>query len=355
MISYKGKIVLKDTVLEGYVSVFNDNIVYVGKECPKGKIVDFGNSYITPGLIDIHCHSSFNNSATENPKEVADFHLSHGVTTMLLTYYKDVPHDKLLVCLDKVKKLVEDGGNVYGAHLEGPYISGAQGYCAGERFDVLPDVNVYSEYLKFGIIRQWTSAPEIDGVIDFIKEIRKQGVIPAIGHSNASYTQVKNAYDNGAKIVTHIFDATGTAQVGTFKGTKDVSFDESCMLMDDMYYEAICDAEWVHVRKEKLDLLIKTVGIDKIVAITDIDCAGLKDDGRDIAVVDGQLFGTKLTLDKVAMNLFKAGYRIEDIFKMVSYNPARALNLLDRGEIDIGKKAHLCLFDEKMKFVKVLK
>jgi N-acetylglucosamine-6-phosphate deacetylase len=127
------------------------------------------------------------------------------------------------------------------------------------------------------------------------------------------------------------------------------------MLMDDMYYEVICDAEWVHVRKEKLDLLIKTVGIDKIVAITDIDCAGLKDDGRDIAVVNGQLFGTKLTLDKVAMNLFNAGYRIEDIFKMVSYNPARALNLLDRGEIDIGKKAHLCLFDEKMKFVKVLK
>jgi N-acetylglucosamine-6-phosphate deacetylase len=71
--------------------------------------------------------------------------------------------------------------------------------------------------------------------------------------------------------------------------------------------------------------------------------------------VDGQLFGTKLTLDKVAMNLFNAGYRIEDIFKMVSYNPARALNLLDRGEIDIGKKAHLCVFDEQMKFVKVLK
>ena len=47
--------------------------------------------------------------------------------------------------------------------------------------------------------------------------------------------------------------------------------------------------------------------------------------------------------------------RIEDIFKMVSYNPARALNLLDRGEIDIGKKAHLCVFDEQMKFVKVLK
>jgi N-acetylglucosamine-6-phosphate deacetylase len=103
-----------------------------------------------------------------------------------------------------------------------------------------------------------------------------------------------------------------------------------------------------------LDLLIKTVGIDRIVAITDLDIVDAEYTGRDIAVANGILSGTFLTLDKVALNLFNAGYKVYDVFKMVSKNPARALKLSDRGEISVGKKADLCLFDKKMKFVKVL-
>ena len=133
-----------------------------------------------------------------------------------------------------------------------------------------------------------------------------------------------------------------------------MSFDNAVMLMDDMYYEVICDSDWVHVRKEMLDLLIKTVGVDRIIAITDLDICDAVDDGRDIAVANGILSGTQLTLDKVCFNLFNAGYKVFDIFKMTSLTPARALNILDRGEIAVGKRADLCVFDKDMKFIKVL-
>ena len=350
---YKGNIVLKDKILRGYVGVNNGKIISVCDKAPNGKIIDLGDNYIAPGLIDIHCHSSFNFSAIDNPKEVADFHLSHGVTTMLQTFYRDVPHEKLIKCINKVKEAMSVKDNLYGVHLEGPYINANLGFGVGE--NQTPDKEIYSQYINSGVIRQWTCAPEIDGVIEFIKDIKDNGIIPAIGHSCASYNQVKSAYDNGAKIVTHIFDATGVTCECEYDGIKDVSFDDACMLMDDMFYEVICDGEWVHVKKQKLDLLIKTVGIDRIVAITDVDCAGLDDDGRDIAVVDGGLFGTKLTLDKVALNLFNAGYKITDIFKMVSLNPATALGLDDRGEIVVGKKADLIVFNKNIKFIEVLK
>ena len=350
----KGKIVLKDSVLDGYLSVENKIITYIGATPPKGDIIDCGENYITPGLIDIHCHSSMKFSARDNPSEVASFHLSHGVTGLLVTFYKDTPHDKLLKSLEDVKVAMKSHFNLLGAHLEGPYINGSLGYDDGRKLNILPEKDKYEQYAKSGVIKQWTFSPELDGVIPVIKYAKQMGIVPAIGHSEASYSQVKSAYDNGAKIVTHIFDATGITDNAEFKGTKDLSFDQACMLMDDMYYEVICDSEWVHVRKEMLDLLIKTVGVDRIIAITDLDICDAVDDGRDIAVANGILSGTKLTLDKVCFNLFNAGYNIFDIFKMVSLNPARALNILDRGEIAIGKRADLCLFDKDMKFIKLL-
>ena len=352
--NYKGKIVTKDKVFDGYVSVENGIITSVSEKAPQGQIIDCGDNYITPGLIDIHCHSSLEYSARENPSAVADFHLSHGVTGLLVTFYKDTPHDKLLKSLEDVKVAMKSHFNLLGAHLEGPYINGSLGYDDGRKLNILPEKDKYEQYAKSGVIKQWTFSPELDGVIPVIKYAKQMGIVPAIGHSEASYSQVKSAYDNGAKIVTHIFDATGITDNAEFKGTKDLSFDNAVMLMDDMYYEVICDSEWVHVRKEMLDLLIKTVGIDRIVAITDLDICDSVDDGRDIAVANGQLSGTKLTLDKVVYNLFNAGYRVQDIFKMTSINPARALNILDRGEIEVGKRADLCLFNEQMKFVKLL-
>ena len=177
--------------------------------------------------------------------------------------------------------------------------------------------------------------------------------MPALGHSAANYEQVKKAYENGARITTHIFDAT-KAPASAYIGTLEADFNESCMLMDDMYYEVICDAKWIHVRKEKLALLIKTVGIDRVVAITDMSAKNTIEDGCDVNFVDGILSGTKLTMDKVAVNLFNGGYSLNQVFKMTSLNPAKALNLTDRGEIAVGKKADLILVDDKAKFIKVL-
>lgn len=358
-ICYKANIVTKDSVLtDSFVTVDNGIITYVGKEEPKDcEIADCTGKYIMPGFIDIHCHASASNMATDDPKEVADYHKAHGTTSMLLTYYRDVPHEKLLDCLKEVKNLIGKS-NVIGAHLEGPILNANFGTGSGNKQE-LPDKSKYTKYIESGAVKQWTSSPEVDGVAEMIKDISAAGIVPAIGHSKASYAQVLKAYNAGAKLTTHIFDATGTAKDdNTLDGTEDISFDEACMLMDDMYYEVICDKNWVHVKKEKLALLIKTVGIDRVIAITDSFMSD-GDESSDINVfyrADGHadLSGSKLTMDKVALNLYNADYSLPEIAKMTSFNAATLLRLTDRGEIAVGKKADMLILDENMKLVKVL-
>lgn len=358
-IAYKGDIVTKESVLsDSFVVVENGIISYVGKDMPKDcDIVDYSGKYILPGFIDIHCHASALNMATDDPKEVAAYHKSHGTTSMLLTYYRDIPHEKLLKCLEEVKGLVGKS-NVIGAHLEGPILNAnfGTGYGNPQEF---PDKAKYGKYVASGVVKQWTSSPEVDGVPEMIKDIAAAGIVPSIGHSEASYSQVLTAYNAGARLATHIFDATGTTKdESTMAGTEDISFDEACMLMDDMYYEVICDSNWVHVKKEKLALLIKTVGIDRVIAITDSFMSDGNEDS-DINVFymsDGHasLSGSKLTMDRVAENLHGAGYSPVDIAKMTAYNAAKLLRLSDRGEIAAGKRADLLLVSSDMQLIKVL-
>ncbi len=358
-VSYKGNIVTKEKVLtDSFVTVENGIITYIGKDRPKdGEIVDYSGKYVMPGFIDIHCHASALNMATDDPKEVAEYHKSHGTTSMLLTYYRDVPHEKLLTCLEQVKGLIGKS-NVIGAHLEGPILNASRGTGSGLP-QAFPDKNKYVKYIESGVVKQWTSSPEVDGVADMIKDISAAGIVPAIGHSDASYAQVKEAYLAGARLTTHMFDAMGTTKdESTMGGTEDISFGEACMLMDDMYYEVICDKNWVHVKKEKLALLIKTVGIDRVIAITDsfLSDGNVESDINVFYEADGHasLSGSKLTMDKVAQNLFNAGYSPAEVAKMTSYNAAKLLKLADRGEIAVGKRADLVVLSENMQFVKVL-
>ncbi len=351
---YHGKIVLPDRVLgSGYITIEDGVITCIGEEAPEGCTPVETEGFVAPGFVDIHCHDCPIVSGYEDPVKVADYHYQRGATSMLLTLYRGQTHEKYLSLIEQVKQALPEMKNLRGLHFEGPYLNGKYG--AQSREQDYPKKEEYMEYLASGLFRQWTCSPEVEGTMELIRDVKLHGVVPAIGHSEASYQQVKDAVTAGAGIVTHIFDATGTTTLpDSFRGTLDVSFNEAAMLFSDsLYYEVICDREWVHVRKEKLALLEKTVGIDKIVAITDC-CCGSADDGRDINVVGGELMGSKLTMMGVAQNLHKAGYTMPEIAKMTARNPARAIAMTERGEIAVGQKADLILVDDEYTFIRHL-
>jgi len=351
-----GNIVLRDKVLANGVVIVDEGIIrFVGdrnKAKPHGRVIEASEMLVTPGFIDIHCHAGRNIWVYEDPGTVADYHLSHGTTSMLCTLYRNLPHEKLLASIALIKDTMQRYTNILGVHLEGPYLNPELGSVKSRETRIRKDE--YIELAQTGIIRQWTFSPEIEGSDIFLKDIQKFGIIPAIGHSSASLEQVNRAVTNGVGIVTHLFNATGTCiSPSRYAGTSEVSFDSACMLNNDLYYEIICDKQGIHVRPDMIKLLIKTVGIEKIIGITDC-CAGDLSDS-DVNFFNNEIMGSNLTMDRVAMNLQKLGLSFSDIFKITAFNPACALAMENKiGSIRIGNYANLLITDENLNIYKII-
>jgi N-acetylglucosamine-6-phosphate deacetylase len=98
--------------------------------------------------------------------------------------------------------------SVPGYHLEGPFISpvdGARGAHPAE--DVSPiSTKLWRDLQRFteGKIRIVTLAPELRGACAFIAQLRKENVLPALGHTLAIHAQIAAAYDAGALMSTHL-------------------------------------------------------------------------------------------------------------------------------------------------------
>ena len=189
---------------------------------------------------------------------------------------------------------------------------------------------------------------------ELLKVLCEKGIVPAVGHSVASYEEVKAAVDGGVKNVTHLFDATGASISPTrWDGTIEVDFNAACLLCDGITYEIICDKNGVHVRPEMLRLAAKTVGIDNLIGITDA-CTGSADE-TDVNIVDGELTGSKLTMNKVFKNFINAGFLLSDAVKFTSTNAARLMGLTDRGTLEVGKAADIVVMDKNCDIIKVYK
>lgn len=350
-----GRVVLPGkTVEDGAVVVSGGIITFSGSRAdatlPK-KVIDTAGKIIGPGFVDIHCHAGGGYLGYENPAQTAAFHRKHGTTGILLTLYRDLNHDRTLEALNRIKQGMRETPTILGAHMEGPYLNPKYGSKKTDGDAI--DRDKYGKYIDTGIVRQWTYAPEQPGSAEFLKDITAAGIVPALGHSAASPEQIFDAVKGGAKIITHVFNATGCSITPTrYGGTLEVSFDMAAMLCDDIFYEVICDREGIHVRPDMVRLLAKAVGKDKIVAIT--DCFAAPGEG-DVNIENGSLTGTRLTMDNAARNLLALGNTVEEVFSMTAYNPARAINMQQTvGSLLAGRRADIIVTDETLSTVEVL-
>lgn len=359
------KIILKDSLYNGYVYVDGDKIVEISKEeKPCDTCYDFTGKYLSPGFIDIHTHGGGGYPfATDNYKDVisgADYHLKFGTTTIAPTVSASAFNNmkQSLLAISKAKNSKESLANIIGAHLEGPYLSAKQCGAQCPTYITPPIREEYQQVVKeFGKdICRWTYAPENDNEGEFCHYLKDNDIVVSIGHSDAKYLDVLTAIEKGANLVTHLYSCTST--VTREKGFRSLGVIESAFLMDELFVEIIADGK--HLPVELIQMIIKIKGKDKVCLITDsLEVAGTSLTagtmcGTDFIVEDGvaklpdrsAFAGSVATANRLIKTLYKeSGFSIEDSVYMLTIVPAKIMKL-NKGEIAVGKDADLITFDE---------
>ena len=185
-------------------------------------VIDGGGSICCPGYIDLQLNGAFgvdftNGALTEEgTRRVAQGILAHGVTSFLptvitsakATYHAVLPVLRSVQHADRSST----GANILGLHLEGPFISPHK-KGAHEPAYICPEVrSLQSIYDMYGVenmpdVRLITLAPELPGALAAIEGLTAAGVMVSIGHSRATIEEGALACQNGARKITHLFNA----------------------------------------------------------------------------------------------------------------------------------------------------
>lgn len=114
----------------------------------------------------------------------------------------------------KPRTFVEiNGSPLLGVHVEGPYLHPSKKGAHEDSFFRIPALHNYHElYGRDNLrdsIRYLTIAPELEGAIDMIHDIKRSypHIVIAVGHSAATYEQGIEAIKAGATSITHVFNA----------------------------------------------------------------------------------------------------------------------------------------------------
>ncbi|HXX72900.1 MAG TPA: N-acetylglucosamine-6-phosphate deacetylase, partial [Candidatus Acidoferrales bacterium] len=218
------------------------------------RTVDVRGAYICPGFIDLHVHGMGGYDSTE-ATHTALYGLCealprYGVTTVVPTLLSS-PDKVTHAFLDTMKSAAsaqQTGAKIVGAHLEGPFLNPShRGVHLQENLRA-PSIETLNDFTNgyFGLIKIMTLAPELNGALEVIRECRGIGIIPAMGHTNATYDQAIAGIEAGITHSTHTFNAMSGIEV------RDPGALGAVLSSQRVYAEIIADGIHVHPSNVRL-------------------------------------------------------------------------------------------------------
>ncbi len=237
--------------------------------------------------------------------------------------------------------------HILGVHLEGPFLNPAKrgAHPAEYLLPLTVDTvkRVLGDYASG--VKVMTLAPELDETGKVIPYLRSLGITVSLGHSLATAAQAQHAFDQGATMVTHAFNAM-----------PPLHHREPGLLGAAIAHPQVCCgliADGQHVSPIMIDILLRSSHYEQgVFLVSDaLSPLGLPDgiypwDTRQIEVthgtarlLDGTLSGTTLPLLVGVQNLVKWGIcDVEQAIALATVAPRRAIGLPTDY---VGQPAHL--------------
>ena len=379
---YGGRVIAETHFLpEGYVLVRDGRIASIGTDWSRleaGERVDARGLIVSPGFVDMHTHGilelDFMAGDVEAMVRGLAAYARFGVTRVCGATLAN-PWERVIAQVKLMRRAMEDreyGALLAGAHIEGPWLLAAQRGGHALEYLRVPERGEVERLLgEVGdVITEVTFAPELPGAVWLTEALAARGILPAIGHSEASYEQSEAVILAGARHVTHLYDA--------INGYKE-NPNEALVMMPGVETAAYRHDEVsielngcpVHVPIPFWGFIDKVKPRGKKVVVTDsLVGTGMPEgtvltykDGRQVYVekgvlrmidkdprIHGNLTGSAVTMNVALRRLMQfTGLPVQEAVRWVSLNPARALGLdRETGSLKVGKWADIALLDDEL-------
>ena len=279
------RLILPDAIERGSLSINNGRIQEISKDATpaaksKGERMDLRGGFLAPGFVDLHIHGALGRDTMEARldafREITDFHLKGGTTSLTLTTLSASQQD-ILNTLDAIAPIHNQslgGSRIIGVHVEGPFINKARAGAQNPDYCRNPSAKEWGPILKYGtLITQMTLAHELPRANVLIKALRKNGSIASAGHTDATEKDLFPALKAGLNQSTHTFNAmSGLVKKGPYRMAGMLEF---ALAYHDISCELIADGQ--HVPPVLMRMLFNAKPRDQVVIITDATKgAGLK-------------------------------------------------------------------------------
>ena len=374
-------VVLPDRVVSpGTIIIDKDRIVDIsdGARPAVGsdQHFDLHDHFVVPGFIDVHVHGVEGTDTLESETAVAEVAAKlprFGVTAFCPTSLACSPPvlRRMLVAIRAARAAsLPTSARVLPAHLESNFINPA--YKGAQPLECLrlPHGRTEGDFSgrdileviaaarpEVGIV---TVAPEMEGVLDLIRDLAAHGHHISLGHSGASYEEALAGIEAGARQATHLFNRM------TPINHRQPGLAAAVLERDEITTEVVCDGVHVHPSLVRLALAAKSPS--RFMAITDgtagsglprgtqTAIGGRRITVGDIAALDdGTIAGSVLTMDRAFAKLVNTmGLSLQDAATVCATTPARALGLKDLGVIVGGAIADLAVLDGDFRVTKTL-
>lgn len=339
------------------IDVFNEERFHKKNFKPNTKFIDAQKAYITPGFIDTHIHGiggfGTEDCSTQSILNMSKILPQYGVTSFIPTLYA-APKE---ILIPNIKAIVqakgkEQGAQILGIHLEGPFISPQRLGVQSPQAISPVDLDFMQELwdVSEGLIINMTVAPELKNMRNLALFCISKGIVLQAGHTNATYEQMIEGMQVRILHVTHLFNAMSRIH------HRDPGAVGAVFIHPELSCEIIADG--IHINPEIIKFLLTCKSLDKIVLVTDSlkpthqTTSPLVANGEEVYFdkcfyrkSDNTIAGSALTMLDSVQNIVSYGFTLEQAIHMATTNPARIMHQDQLGLIAPGYDANLIILD----------
>ncbi len=288
--------------------------------------------------------------------------------------------NSMIEAAEVLAEFAEDA-QIAGIHAEGPFLSEARCGAQDPHFLQDPDPEFVTQLVAAsrGQLRTMTYAPELEGSEELIEQLVSHGVVPSLGHTDASAQVAADSLRFASEelgsagvdgfterpTVTHLFNGMPSLHHRE-PGPVAACLEEAAN--HNAFVELIADG--VHLSPDTVRLVYRLVGANNILLVSDSMAATGLEDGaytlgpQDVNVRGGEarlasdnsLAGGTSTLLEIVQRTVEAGVPLVQAVTSATSIPASLIGLADEvGSLHYGFAADALILDSHLQLTQTIR